>query len=251
MTCAGFLPTNGNRHSERRGYDPHASHLALTSHREQPAHIVYQKVPLMTTNEPRPSCFARMLDTRSYVVAARRAMLTADATTALYMIATFGLIALLLTPLYLSYDLGSTWAFTTGLRAASTEAVGTVTGQIDGFLGLSVGALLAGVILTSFTFLPSLFELAFPAVTHPLLNLVLTVSIVFDYITDWGKTWDLTAQWCENPTVHFFAAMVLTGFFSVGVQAVLVCCLTVVGFGLFSLIRGGTRKAEAVIVNQR
>ena len=203
----------------------------------------------MTTNEPRPS--ARMLDTRSYVVAARRAMLTADATTALYMIATFGLIALLLTPLYLSYDLGSTWAFTTGLRAASTEAVGTVTGQIDGFLGLSVGALLAGVILTSFTFLPSLFELAFPAVTHPLLNLVLTVSIVFDYITDWGKTWDLVGTWIENPAWHFIVTMGACAFFSVGVQAVLACCITVIVFGLITLVRGGTRKAEAVIVNQR
>ena len=201
----------------------------------------------MTTNEPRPSCFARMLDTRSYVVAARRAMLTADATTALYMIATFGLIALLLTPLYLSYDLGSTWAFTTALRDGAAPAVGDMTRQLDGWLSVSVGAALAGVILTSFTLLPSLFELAFPAVTHPLLNLVLTVSIVFDYITDWGKTWDLTAQWCENPTVHFFAAMVLTGFFSVGVQAVLVCSLTVVIFGVLNLMRGGARQAQTVI----
>ncbi len=195
----------------------------------------------------RPSCFARMLDIRSYVLAARRSMAGAEPASTVFMVAVFGLIALCLLPLWIAFDLTSTWAFTTGLRAASTEAVGTVTRQLDGFLGLSVGAVLAGVILTSFTLLPSLFELAFPAVTHPLLNLVLTVSIVFDYITDWGKTWDLTAQWCENPTVHFFAAMVLTGFFSVGVQAVLVCSLTVVIFGVLNLMRGGARQAQTVI----
>ena len=195
----------------------------------------------------RPSCFARMLDIRSYVLAARRSMAGAEPASTVFMVAVFGLIALCLLPLWIAFDLTSTWAFTTGLRAASTDAVGTVTRQLDGFLGLSVGAVLAGVILTSFTLLPSLFELAFPAVTHPLLNLVLTVSIVFDYITDWGKTWDLTAQWCENPTVHFFAAMVLTGFFSVGVQAVLVCSLTVVIFGVLNLMRGGARQAQTVI----
>lgn len=200
----------------------------------------------MTTNEPRPSCFARMLDIRSYVLAARRSMAGAAPASTVFMVAVFGLIALCLLPLWIAFDLTSTWAFTTGLRDASAEAVSTVTGQLDGFLGLSVGALLAGVILTSFTLLPSLFELAFPAVTHPLLNLVLTVSIVFDYITDWGKTWDLTAQWCENPTVHFFAAMVLTGFFSVGVQAVLVCCLTVVIFGVLNLMGGGARQAVII-----
>lgn len=205
----------------------------------------------MTTNEPQPSCFARMLDTRTYVVAARRAMLTADATTALYMIATFGLIALLLTPLYLSYDLGSTWAFTTALRDGAAPAVGDMTHQLDGVLSVSVGAALAGVILTAFTLLPSLFELAFPSIQHPLLNLVLIVSIVFDYITDWGKTWDLVGTWIENPAWRFIVTMVACAFFSVGVQAVLVCCLTVVGFGLFSLIRGGTRKAEAMVIDQR
>lgn len=195
----------------------------------------------------RPSCFARMLDIRSYVLAARRSMAGAEPSSTVFMVAVFGLIALCLLPLWIAFDLTSTWAFTTGLRAASTEAVGTVTRQLDGFLGLSVGAVLAGVILTSFTLLPSLFELAFPAVTHPLLNLVLTVSIIFDFITDWGKTWNLTAQWCENPTVHFFAAMVLTGFFSVGVQAVLVCSLTVVIFGVLNLMRGGARQAQTVI----
>ena len=197
----------------------------------------------------RPSCFARMLDTRSYVVAARRAMLTADATTALYMIATFGLIALLLTPLYLSYDLGSTWAFTTALRDGAAPAVGDMTRQLDGLLSVSVGAALAGIILTAFTLLPSLFELAFPSIQHPLLNLVLIGSIVFDYITDWGKTWDLVGTWIETPAAHFIVTMGACAFFSVGVQAVLVFCLTVIGFGLFTLVRGGARKAE--VISQR
>lgn len=205
----------------------------------------------MTTNEPQPSCFARMLDTRSYVLAARRSMAGAEPSAAMYMTLTFGLIALLLLPIYLSYDLGSTWTFTTALRDGAAPAVGDMTRQLDGWLSVSVGAALAGIILTAFTLLPSLFELAFPSIQHPLLNLVLIVSIVFDYVTDWGKTWDLVGTWVENPAAHFLATMVACGFFSVGVQAVLACCLTVITFGILSLIRGGTRKIDSVVINQR
>jgi hypothetical protein len=202
------------------------------------------------TMEPttRQSCFARMLDVRSYVLAARRSMAHAEPATALYMIVVFGIIALVLTPVYLTFDLGSTWDFTTGLRDAAEPAVGDVTGQIDGWLGLSVGAALAGAMLTAFTLLPSLFEVAFPSVAHPLLTLVLTLSIVFDYVTDWGKTWDLVGTWTDNAALQFLFTMPLCAFFSVGVQAVLVCCLTVIIFGVITVVRGSARQAQAVLI---
>lgn len=197
-----------------------------------------------------PSCFACLLDVRTYVLAARRAMLNAEPASALFMIAVFGLIALVLTPVYLTFDLGSTWDFTTGLRDAAAPAVEQVAAQADSWLQLSVGAVLAGVILTSFTLLPSLFELGFPSVQHPLLSLVLLCSIVFDYITDWGKTWELVGTWTDNPVLHFLFTVGMCAAFSVGVQAVLVCCVTVVIFGLLALVRGGGRKVEAVAINQ-
>jgi hypothetical protein len=202
------------------------------------------------TQAARPSCFARMLDIRSYVLAARRSMQQADPATALYMIAVFGIITLVLLPTWLTFDLASTWNFTTGLRDAAAPSVGDVTGQMDGWLGLSIGTALSSLILTTFTLLPSLFELAFPTVAHPLLTLVLTLSIVFDYVTDWGKTWDLVATWTENPALHFLFTMALCAFFSVGVQAILVCSITVIIFGLITLVRGGARQAQAVIIQQ-
>jgi hypothetical protein len=199
-------------------------------------------------NENRPSCAARLLDIRTYVIAARRAMAAIDPATALFMIFVFGLIALILTPIYLTFDLGSTWTFTTGLRDAAAPAVAQMTAQAETWLQLSVGALLAGVILTSFTLLPSLFELAFPSVQHPLLSVILLCSIVFDYVTDWGKTWALVGTWTDNPAVHFVGAVFLCAFFSVGVQALLVLCITVIIFGIIALVRGGRRQAEAIIL---
>lgn len=201
-------------------------------------------------NTTRPSCFARLLDVRSYVLSARRAMLNAEPAAALFMMLTFGLIALCLLPLWLTFDLGSTWTFTTGLRDAAAPAVSQMTAQAEGWLQMSIGAALAGLILTSFTLLPSLFELAFPSVQHPLLSLVLLCSIVFDFITDWAKTWELVASWTDNPVLHFLGAVAMCAFFSVGVQAVLVLCVTVIIFGVIALVSGGKRQAEAVILQQ-
>jgi hypothetical protein len=201
-------------------------------------------------SEPRPSCAARLLDIRTYVIAARRAMLNADPGAAVFMIAVFGLIALCLLPLYLTFDLGSTWTFTTGLRDAAAPAINDVAAQVAGWLQMSIGTVLAGVILTSFTMLPSLFELAFPSVQHPLLSLVLLVSIVFDYVTDWGKTWALVGTWTDNPVIHFVGTVFLCAFFSVGVQAVLVCCITVIIFGIISLVSGSKRQVEAVVLQR-
>ena len=204
-----------------------------------------------TTSEPRPSCAARMLDVRSYVLAARRAMHRCEPAAALFMVAVFGLIALCLAPLYLTFDLASTWTFTTGLRDAASPAIYDLTSQAEGVLQMRVGALLAGLILTSFTLLPSLFELAFPAVSHPLLALVLWAAIVFDYITDWGKTWELVGGWTSNPALQFVGTAALCAFFSVGVQAIIVCCITVVIFGLLALVSGGRRRAETILIQQQ
>lgn len=202
------------------------------------------------TAERRPSCVARLLDVRSYVIAARQSMRHAEPAAALFMIAVFGLISLVLTPIYLTFDLSSTWTFTTGLRDATSPAIIGMTSQAEGILHMSIGALLTGIILTSFTLLPSLFELAFPTVTHPLLSLILWGSITFDFITDWSKTWDLVGTWITHPAMRFLISVPLCAFFSVLVQALLVICLTVVIFGVITLVSGGRRQAEAIIIQQ-
>lgn len=200
--------------------------------------------------ESRGSCFARLLDVRTYVLAARASMRRAEPATALYMIAVFLVIALVLLPIWLVFDLGSTWAFTTGLRDTATPVVNELGYQVDGFLGLSVGALLAGLIFTGFSLLPSLFELAFPTVNHLLLNILLLCAIVFDFVTDWGKSAELVSTWSEHEAIRFLYTIVVCAFVSVGVQAVLVCCVTVIIFGVIALLRGGAQQVQAVIVEQ-
>jgi hypothetical protein len=203
----------------------------------------------MTTNhQEKQSCFARMLDVRTYVIAARSGMHNASPSTALFMVVVFGLIALLLLPLWIVYDLSSTWQFTTGLRDAATPTVIEGGAQVDAWLSMSIGSLLAGLLLTSFTLLPSLFEIAVPAISHPLLNLILLTSIVFDYVTDWPKSWELTSTWSNSTGAHFLYTVITCGFVSVGVQAILICCLTVVIFGLLALLGGGARQAKAVVI---
>lgn len=189
------------------------------------------------------SCAARMLDIRGYVLAARGSMAQADPAAAIGLIFVFGLIALCLLPLWVAYDLNSTWVFTTSLRESAAPVIEGAAYDAGGVLGMSVAAALAGFILTAFTLLPSLFELAFPAVQHPLLNLVLWGSIIFDFTTDWGKSWETTAAWSDNPLVHALFAAAFCLFMSVMVQALLVVCVTVVIFGLLSLAGVGRRGA--------
>lgn len=196
------------------------------------------------------SCVAQLLDVRSYVLAARSAVRAGEPPALLFMVGVFGLIALCLAPLYVTFDLNSTWAFTTGLRTAAAPAITAMTNQAADGLQLPVGALLAGLIFTAFTLLPSLFELAFPTVAHPLLSLILWGAILFDYITDWAKTWALVGTWVTNPAARFLVTVPLCAFFSVFVQALLVVCLTVVGFGLLALARGGQRRGEAVVIER-
>jgi len=195
------------------------------------------------------SCFTRLLDVRSYVLAARAACARLDPAPALFMIAVFGLIALALIPIWIVFDLASTWEFTTGLRNAAAPVIYDMSGRAETVLDLPVGALLTGVIFTGFTLLPSLFELAFPTVRHPLLNLVLLASIVFDYVTDWGKAAALAATWTDNQALKVGYAAVFCVFASVGVQAILVCCITVIIFSVLALLRGGARSVRAVVLD--
>jgi hypothetical protein len=194
------------------------------------------------------SCFTRLLDVRSYVLAARAACARLDPAPALFMVVVFGLITLALTPIWVVFDLASTWEFTTGLRTAAAPVIYEMSGRAESVLDLPVGALLTGIIFTGFTLLPSLFELAFPTVRHPLLNLVLLASIVFDYVTDWGKAAALAATWTANRALEVVYAAAFCLFVSVGVQAILVCCITVIIFGVLALLRGGARSVRAVVI---
>ena len=199
----------------------------------------------------RQSCLSKMLDVRGMIVAARRAMMGADNSTALAMMAVFLLVLFVLLPIWITFDLNSTWAFTTTLRNSASPIIDYATSDAQNILGLTVGGALIGLVLTSFTLLPSLFEIAFPTVNHPLVNAVLSASILFDYVTDWPRAWEVTAQWANNPPTHFIYCVFFNLFMSVGVQALIVVCLTVVVFGVLTIIRGPIKQtAQPVIVDQ-
>jgi len=205
----------------------------------------------MDTLTERPaSCLSRMFDFRGYVLAARAASARAEPGVALIMIILFGLITLVLFPIWFTFDLASTWEFTDGLRAISEPAIYDLGARADGLFGMSVGAFLVSVTVVGFTLLPTLFELAFPSLNHPLLNTILLISIVFDYVTDWGKAADLVARWDVSPFLGFVYTVLVCAFMSVTVQALMVCCATVVVFSAWSLVRGGSRVRRATIIEQ-
>lgn len=200
--------------------------------------------------EGRVSCFARLLDIRGYILAARAATARTSGGPALALLVIFGIIAVCLLPLWISFDLAATWDFTTGARNASEGVIYDLGDRAGSILGVSVGAALAGFIFTSFTLLPTLFELGFPSVNHPVLNLVLLASIIFDFITDYPKAWETADAWTDNPALHFLYAAAFCLFVSVVVQALLAICITVVIYAGLALVRGPVREVQTIVVGQ-
>ncbi len=210
--------------------------------------------------ESRGSCFAQLLDIRNFIIAARRMVWESDAWVVAVLIVIFAVIGLALSPIYIAHDLHSTWTWATPLRDAAQPKIDDLGYAVDGALGnstimnMTVGQMMGALTLVALTLLPSLFELAFPSLRHPLLMIVLSACILFDYITDWEASWNATASWsgAENWLVHFLWTAGFNFFVSIGVQAILVMCITVVVFGLVRLVTGagGAVMGEAVIIRK-
>jgi hypothetical protein len=187
-----------------------------------------------------------MLDVRGMIIAVRRAMASVDNSTALALIVVFGLIALCLLPIYITFDLTSTWEFTTTIRDGARPVVDDLAPRARTMLGITLGDLIIGVILTSFTLLPTLIELGFPSVDHPIVNMAVHWSLSFDYISDWPRSWETTGYWADNPAVRFIYTVFFNLFVSVGVQALLVICVTVILFCVLTIIRGPARSPVVI-----
>lgn len=209
----------------------------------------------------RGSCFAQLLDIRFFIISARRMVAESDPIVVVVLMVIFGVIGLALSPIYITHDLHSTWSWATPLRDAAQPKIDDLAYAIDQGVGsggtlfdMSVGQLMGSLTLVGLTLLPSLFELGFPALRHPLLLIVLWASILFDYITDWSASWDATASWsgADNWLMHFAWTVIFNAFVSIGVQAILVLCITVVIFGFIRLVMGAAPAAlgEAVIIRR-
>lgn len=211
--------------------------------------------------ETRQSCFAAMLDIRTIILAVRGSLASADATVVVVLIIIFALIGLVVAPIWTSYDLASTWSWATTIKETSTEHIGVIGTTVDSFappdvqlLDMTMGQTLTGLIVLGITLLPTLFELGFPSVRHPLLMALLSGALLFDYITDFPSSWAATAGWAgaNNGVVHFlWTAFVFNPFVSVGAQALLVVCLTVVVFGFVRLVRGASGPVLSEVIASR
>jgi hypothetical protein len=208
------------------------------------------------------SCFARMLDLRFYILATRMSMLRVGADQAVTMIVIFAIIGLCCLPLWVGHDLHSTWTWATPVKESAAPTINAAAAWLDqqapegaSVGGMTVGQLLGAITLLGITLLPTLFELGFPMIRHPLLILVLTAAILFDYVTDWEKSWGTTSTWsgADNWFVHFLWTSGWNLFVSVLVQAILVLCITVVIYGFIRLVRGAAPAAlgEAAVIVSR
>jgi hypothetical protein len=213
------------------------------------------------TTENRQSCFAAMLDIRNIIGAVRAALARADASVVIMLIIVFGIIGLCTLPIWTSYDLASTWSWATNVQLSSADHIGTIGAYVQEkapagalVLDMTIGQAVTSLIVLGITLLPTLFELGFPSIRHPLLMLLLSGAILFDYITDFGSSWEATKGWggAGNWFVHFlWTALVFNPFVSVGAQAILVVCVTVVTFGFVRLARGAAPAlGTATIIRQ-
>jgi hypothetical protein len=221
--------------------------------------IIAERVKTM---QNRQSCFAAMLDIRNIIMAVRATMSSAETTVVIVMIIVFAIIGLCLAPLWTSYDLASTWSWATTVKDGSSAHIGAIGAYVETkapqgalLLDMTMGQIITGLIVLGITLLPTLFELGFPSIRHPLLMLLLSAAILFDYITDFGSSWAATSGWggADNWFIHFlWTALIFNPFVSVGVQALLVVCITVIIFGFIRLARGGSGPmlGDAMIIRQ-
>lgn len=212
-----------------------------------------------TAQAERGSCLAQLLDIRGFIMAARRMMHeTADLAVVIVLMIIFAVIGLSLSPTYATHDLASTWSWASPMADASSSKIDDMAYALDPsgartpILDMTLGDILKAVTLVGITMLPSLFELGFPSLRHPLLMILLWASILFDYITDFEASWNATAGWsgAENWFVHFFWANIFNLWVSIGVQAVIVLCITVVIFGFWRIFTGGAQRVEAVLIQR-
>lgn len=212
-------------------------------------------IPVPTTEQ---TGLSRMLDPIDLNRAIRRAFGGLESGPSLMIFTLAGLFTLATGAIWWRYDLMSTWNFTQGIHAdvsLQAAAIAAKAGEITSDAGVAsaIGSLLALTI----TLLPSIFELIAPRIVHPLAQLALNISILFDLITDWDQASVIQrALWAEpwlgivgRTVVTFLIAMVV----SVGVQILFILGLTATLVSAWNIItfgRGGSGQNGGYTVIQ-
>lgn len=201
----------------------------------------------MHQEEPR-GC-ARVLDPIALNLAVRRAFGNLDPGAALFVFAVGLLYSLATGFIWWKYDLVSTWNFTQGIRE---DVSGELLFVVDKAAQMGMGVIVGGLVGVAFTLLPSITELIAPRVVHPGVQLLLQISIWFDFVTDWptaetlvlrwGVPGGLAGQWAATFLVTLVISLFVQVMFILGVTAVIVSAL--------ALVSGG-RRVAAVVIDQR
>lgn len=195
-----------------------------------------------------PTGCARMLDPITLNLAIRNAFGNLDPGAALLVFVFSLLFSLATGAIWWRYDLMSTWMFTQGIRE---DVTGEIIYMTDVASNVGLGGIVAGLLALSFTLLPSLTELIAPRVLHPGVQLVLQVSIWFDFVTDWPTAetlvmrWGVPGGWLGQQVATFLLTLILSLF----VQVLFILGVTALIVSIFCIVRGPVRRTRAAIID--
>lgn len=209
----------------------------------------------MMQSVSRPSGCAAMIDPITLNQAARRGFSGLDSGAALFSFAISLIFTLATGAIWWTYDVMSTYKFTQGISGDVQPVADTITRKIAEQGDVSLAAFVGGAIVVCITLLPSIVELIAPRVIHPGVQVLLNITIAFDFITDYPVAAAIVSRyavpggWLGGVVVTSVVTLILSLFvqvlFILGVTVMIASAMSIVGGGRSSNAGGG-----AVIIQQ-
>lgn len=202
-----------------------------------------------------------MLDIVSLVQAVRQGTMGLDRSSALVVWMLTGLAAMVTGVLTWIVDWLPTWRFANGespaqygytaqtIGDAAVSSAGSMANAISGVGYMTLGSFIGGCIAVGITLLPTIVQFIAPRVIHPVAKTLMDVSVGFDFITDWPAASMQAEGLTTHPIGHFTATIVLVFLYSLLLQSVFVLFLTAFVFSTITLVAGGERRGDAVVVS--
>lgn len=199
-----------------------------------------------------PTGCAKILDPVTLNRAARQGFSGLDSGTSLLFFG-IGLIFTLATgAIWWQYDLLSTWHFTQGISGDVQPVADQIAQKAGEYTDVSLGAFIGGAIVVCITLLPSIVEFIAPRVMHPGVQLVLNLSILFDFVTDWPTAAGIISRYevpggyvgriLATAATTLALSLFVQVLFILGVTVTISCALSIVGMGR----RGGGQGVTVI-----
>ncbi len=200
----------------------------------------------------RPNGCASMLDPISLNQAARQGFGNLDSGAALFSFAISLVFSLATGAIWWVYDVQSTYKFTQGINGDIQPAVNAITNKIAEQGDVSLGAFVGGAIVVCITLLPSIIELIAPRVIHPGVQVLLNVTIAFDFVTDFPTASEIVSRyavpggWLGGIVITSIVTLILSLF----VQVLFILGLTVMVSSGLAIVRGGRGSRGGAVIIQ-